>query len=171
MRHLAARVAGIAATLALIVARGEAVAVPTPDPERLTALKASFDQASAVRVTTAKAIFMSDRPAIDETGVRLSTPGGRPALITVGDLPPAGRLLAWSEIEQVDTGRRHVLRSTVVGGVVGVASAALLLHNGPDVADEGDHVMLALAVLSFGVCTTVGYLYGNGYPSWSRLYP
>jgi hypothetical protein len=171
MRLLAARLAGIAVALALIGVRGEACAVPTPDAAQLAVLKASFEEASAVRVTTAKAVFMSDRPTVDETGVRLSTPGGRPALIVGRNLPPAGRLVSWSEIERLDTGRRHVLRSTIAGGVVGAVSAAVLLHRGPDVAEAGDHFMLALATLSFGVCTTLGYLYGNGYPAWSRVYP
>ena len=164
------RLAGIAGALALIGV-GEASAVPAPDAGQLASLRSSFEAASAVRVTTSKARFMSDRPTVEEAGVRLSTPGGRPALITVGELPPAGRLIAWGEIEQVDTGQRHVRRSTIVGATAGLVSAAILLRNGPDVADEGDNFMLALATLSFGVCTTGGYLYGKGYPSWSRVYP
>jgi hypothetical protein len=41
----------------------------------------------------------------------------------------------------------------------------------PGVAEEGDNFMLLLAGLTFSASTAIGYLYGTGYPVWSRVYP
>lgn len=164
----AAALAGIAVLACTVSPAG---AIPAPDPERLAALQAACGSASAVRVVTAHGSFMSDRPSLDEAGVRLSIPGGRPALITDQPASSTGRLLAWSEIEHVDAGKRLVARRTLIGAAVGAVSAALLLRNGPDMSADGDNLMLLFAGFSFGAATAVGYLYGTGYPVWSRVYP
>lgn len=148
-----------------------AAAVQAPDAGRLAAIRATCERASAVRVITTRGNFMSDHPSLDEAGVRLSTPGGRPALISDRSEPLPGRLLEWSDIEQVDAGRRLVGRRTLIGAGIGALGAALLLRNGPDMSADGDRLMLLFAGLSFGAGVTIGYLYGTGYPVWSRVYP
>ena len=151
---------------------GAAAAVPAPDTERLASLQVACGKASAVRVITARAIFTSDRPSLDETGVRLSTPGGRPALITGPGAAQPGRLIEWSEIERVDAGRRLVLRRTLLGLGVGMLGAGLMLASkGRDISADGDNVMLVIAGFTLGASTAAGYLYGTGYPIWRRVYP
>lgn len=163
--------AAFAAVLATVMAAGRALAVPAPDAAQLAALQAACESTTAVRVITARGRFMSDRPSLAEAGVRLSIRGGRPALITNQPASSTGRLLAWSEIEQVDAGKRHVRSRTLKGALVGAVGAGLLLRNGPDISEEGDHVMLLLAGLTLSTCTAIGYLYGTGYPVWKRVYP
>lgn len=163
--------AAIGAMLATVAAAGGAFAVPAPDEARLASLRAACDAASAVRVVTARGSFMSDRPTLEEAGVRLSTPGGRPALITDRTEPLPGRLLEWSDIERVDAGRRLVRRRTLIGFGAGALGAALMLQNGPDLSADGDNVMLLLGGFTLGAGTAVGYLYGTGYPVWKRVYP
>jgi hypothetical protein len=169
MRHWARGLAGIGVALACVAA--PAAAVPAPDAERLVSLRESCGRASAVRVVTTRGSFTSDHPSLDEAGVRLSTPGGRPALISDRIEPLPGRLLEWSDIEQVDTGRRLVARRTLIGAGIGALGAALLLQNGPDLSADGDKLMLLFAGFSFGAGTVAGYLFGTGYPVWSRMYP
>jgi hypothetical protein len=163
--------AAIGAVLATVMAAGRTFAVPAPDAAQLASLRAACEAASAVRVVTRRGNFMSDRPTLEEAGVRLSTPGGRPALITNRTEPIPGRLLEWTDIEQVDAGRRMVARRTLIGFGAGAFGAALLLKDGPDASESGDNVMLLLAGLTLGVGTTAGYLYGTGYPVWNRVYP
>jgi len=169
MRRRARGLAG--AVLVGVAFAGTASAVPAPDAERLAALRVTCGAASAVRVMTTGASFISDRPTVEATGVRLSTTGGRPALITDRSAPLPGRLLEWNDIERVDAGRRFVRRRTLIGVGAGVLGAALLLRNGRDIAEEGDNVMLLLAGFTLGAGTAVGYLYGTGYPVWRRVYP
>lgn len=171
MRHRAIGRAAIGAVLATVMTVGPARAVPAPDAAQLASLRAACEAASAVRVVTRRGNFMSDRPTLEEAGVRLSTPGGRPALITDRPEPLPGRLLEWRDIEQVDTGRRLVARRTLIGFGVGALGAGMMLRNGRDLSADGDNLMLLMGGLTLVASTAVGYLYGTGYPVWKRVYP
>lgn len=171
MRRWATGLVGIAVALAAVMAPGEASAVSVPDPGQLASTRSACEAASAVLVVTTRGNFMSDRPSVEESGVRLSTPGGRPALLSDRSEPLPGRLLEWNDIERVDAGRRFVRRRTLIGLGVGALGAALLLKDGRDLSADGDNLMLYAAILSLGAATTAGYLYGTGYPVWSRVYP
>ena len=117
--------------------------------------------------------FEASHPAVDADAVQFRTSRGRAAALMVGEVEPAVRRIAWSEIEHVDAGRFRVWPRVVTGLIVGAAlgGAALWTASGTDIAEPGDAGVLELAALLTLGGGTVGLIAGMGAPIWRHVYP
>ena len=172
-RATRSRLAGAALAAALLsLGLVEPVrALPVPDSSQMLALHSAIDGGRPVRVRGHNAYWHVARPPLDASGIALTREQAYPALIPLGDPSEPVRRLSWSEIEGIDVGERHVTRGILTGLVVGAAVGSLIVRTyGPDIAEDGDHVLVALGgILAVGG-GTLGLVVGSS-PHWRPIYP
>jgi hypothetical protein len=166
IRRLASAIGGW-----LLLAPGSAHAIPLPDSAQIASLQSAGDSARWVRVTTRRGLFETTRPTFDPEGVHILSTHGRSALLTVGKSAVPGRLVRWSDVERLDTGRSGMGRGALIGLAVGVGMGALELSNGPDGFEDGDHFMIYFAALTTATMTLAGFLVGASATHWTRMLP
>lgn len=156
--------------LALLAVASAAGAVPIPDSTLLVSLQQRIDVADASRLVTHKAMFDLSRPRLGPDGVRLRTEH-HSALVSLDDTGEKGRLIPWSDVEQLRVCRYHIGRSSVIGFLAGAALGGLALSHGPDLFEKGDNGAVAwAAVLTVGG-TGAGLLTGYMFPESRSIYP
>lgn len=147
-------------------------AVLPPDSGLRVVLGARCDSAGLVRVATHRSARLAQRLRLEADAVVL--PGvARAALLEFGE-PPEKRetRIAWSDVESVSLGRSRTGKGFVMGALLGTAAGGLIVGTyGPDLAEEGDHAVLAFGVLVGLGFTVLGTLFGAGHPEWTPVYP
>lgn len=159
------------AALALLLPGVSSAAQP-PAPEALAVLGARCDSAGLVRVVTHRSARIVHRLRLDPDGVALLGPG-RAAFIELGT-PPEKRptLVPWSDVEGLALGRSRTAKGFLGGALVGsIVGGAIVATYGTDLAEDGDHALLAFGVLVGLGCTALGTMLGAGNPEWTPLYP
>ena len=167
IRRLASTFAGW-----LLLAPGPAYALTAPDSVRLESLQEVSDSAWRMRVVTRRGTFEMSKPRFDSAGVHIASSHGHAALLTVGHVPPDERLVRWSDIERVDSGRgTRAGQGALIGLAVGAGLGALELSRGPDGYETGDNLMVYFAALTTATMTVVGLVFGASNPQWKPLLP
>lgn len=145
-------------------------AVPIPDSTLLSSLQQRIGVADASRLVTHKAMFDLGRPQLGPDGVRLRSEH-RSALLTLDDAGERGRLIPWSDVEQLRICRYHVARTSAIGFLAGAALGGLALSHGPDLFEKGDHGAIGLAAMLTIAGTGAGLLTGFMFPETHSIYP
>ncbi len=182
MRRAASPIGRAARVTLLLAAR--LAATPTfaatdaaPSPARLRALSAALDSATFVRVFARRGTFEARRVRADTTGLRLIRNPGRVALIVTHGADTLGReqrLLRWSDVERIDSGRGHSARPALVGlgiGAAALGTAAVLGRDGGHLEPETALTLWYGSILVAGASTAVGFLLMAGSPSTHTVYP
>lgn len=164
--------AALASIVALITAH-PAWAVAPPDSARLVQLRAACDSARRVRVIGTRATYTIQHPRIDSTGVQIERHDEREAMIVLGTPDPNPiRMLAWSEIERVDTEgsatRKGALTGLAIGAGIGLG---LLAVTGSDLASPEDNYFVFVATLSALSCGAIGLVIGLANGTATPQYP
>jgi hypothetical protein len=149
-------------------------AAPVPDSLRLEELRRNSKGWNRCRVLTNRNDYEFRKLEMDSLGVIVSEPPRRPAIIVDPSLQPeAPKRIAWAEIERIEATRSHSVsgffQGAIVGGIVGVAGAALVVANGG--GGEGAGVV-PLAMIQGGIL--IGGVTGAMLASssgWKPLYP
>jgi hypothetical protein len=164
--------AALVPLLALAASAAPSLAVAPPDSMHLVRLQAACDSAWRVRVTGSQAVYELTRPQVGERGIQLHHEDRPPALVTFGEPAPSGRWLAWSDIERIETQRSAAGRGALIGFTLGAVVGGLTVAaSGPDLAEEGDNVVLFAATVFTLACGTVGLLLGLANGVNTPLYP
>ncbi len=141
-----------------------------PSQGTLTSLRAASDSSDVIRVTTRNSHYELRRPGFDSLGVHHAIGMHRPALVVVGAIPTEDRRIPWAEIERIDSGQLHASRSLLIGMVLGTAiGGTLVLVEGPDIAEDGDHGVALFGVSIALIGLLGGLLHGISSPSYKVL--
>jgi len=146
---------------------GASAAAAGTAPEAATLERLRLDGARGVRVLGEFGVKVVHHPLLDSTGVRsadwAAAAAARPALFATADAPhpavPAP--IPWSDIQEIKTNRQHKLRGAVIGGVVGLATALLVV--GTDEGDEGGAAgaLIGAPIVGALLGTFIGSLTGS----------
>jgi len=160
------------AVVVLALAATRAGAAPPPDRAQLVAMRDAFDSGVLIGVTERGHERLTRHPRADAAGLVVPLSRGRPALVIVGDVAPAERRIAWSDVDRVDRLYTRSRLGLLAGALFGAVVTTFVVSTyGSDLSETGDHVVLAAGVAFSALTAIGGAVIGAANPRRAPLYP